>query len=274
IYVQYSQGKLRLASQTCWRVLAPSAERRDVPLLTAGAAAARLSEISYEWNDLEAAGRFARDGIALSQRFWGPEQESFSLVALALALQAQGDATGARAAIEQAVKLVQPQPIERAVVAAYQARLWLAQGDLALAAAWAQACAPHAADTIAYLRVVEQLTQARIYLAQGGAAVAQAFALLVPRLGDAEANEQFGQAIEAYALLALAHAATGDAAEALNCLARALELAAPEGYIRLFADLGAPMASLLRQARARGIMPGYVEKLLAAFAQRLEARDL
>src|SRR5262249_56679114 len=47
-----------------------------------------------------------------------------------------------------------------------------------------------------------------------------------------------------------------------------------EGYIGLSAERGARLGSLLRQARARGIMPGYVEKLLAAFAQRLEARDL
>jgi LuxR family maltose regulon positive regulatory protein len=44
-----------------------------------------------------------------------------------------------------------------------------------------------------------------------------------------------------------------------------LQLAEPEGYIRLFADLGRPMAELLSEARTRNVMPDYVDRLLAAF---------
>ena len=46
-------------------------------------------------------------------------------------------------------------------------------------------------------------------------------------------------------------------------LERALRLAEPEGYVRLFADLGHPMTRLLR-ARSRDVMPDYVARLLAA----------
>lgn len=52
---------------------------------------------------------------------------------------------------------------------------------------------------------------------------------------------------------------------ALVPLARALALAAPEGYVRVFVDEGAPMAALLREALSSGILPDYVERLLAAF---------
>ena len=45
-------------------------------------------------------------------------------------------------------------------------------------------------------------------------------------------------------------------------------LAEPEGYIRLFVDEGAPMLALLRHARTRGIVPGYVATLLAAFGEQ------
>ena len=54
-------------------------------------------------------------------------------------------------------------------------------------------------------------------------------------------------------------------ADGNTTLRDALALAEPEGYIRTFADCGEPMARLLRQAAARGIMPGYAVKLLAAF---------
>jgi LuxR family maltose regulon positive regulatory protein len=52
---------------------------------------------------------------------------------------------------------------------------------------------------------------------------------------------------------------------ALASLQRALTLAEPEGYVRLFVDEGPPMASLLRAAGKEGIAPSYVHRLLAAF---------
>ncbi|NJN36275.1 MAG: hypothetical protein HC794_03465 [Nitrospiraceae bacterium] len=47
-------------------------------------------------------------------------------------------------------------------------------------------------------------------------------------------------------------------------LERALQLAEPEGYVRLIVAEGAPMAQLLSVASARGTLPGYTSKLLAA----------
>jgi LuxR family maltose regulon positive regulatory protein len=51
----------------------------------------------------------------------------------------------------------------------------------------------------------------------------------------------------------------------MTSLERALRMAEPEGYVRLFVDLGLPMARLLQEARDRGVMPQYVERLLGAF---------
>ena len=50
--------------------------------------------------------------------------------------------------------------------------------------------------------------------------------------------------IEALALQALAHRSRGERAAALTALERALRLAEPEGYVRLFADLGLPMVAV------------------------------
>jgi LuxR family maltose regulon positive regulatory protein len=47
-------------------------------------------------------------------------------------------------------------------------------------------------------------------------------------------------------------------------LQRALTLAEPEGYVRIFLDEGPRMAQLLREAAAHGIVPDYTGKLLAA----------
>jgi LuxR family maltose regulon positive regulatory protein len=50
----------------------------------------------------------------------------------------------------------------------------------------------------------------------------------------------------------------------LAALERALTLAEPEGYVRMFAAEGPPMASLLKVAAKRGIALSYVHRLLAA----------
>ena len=65
-------------------------------------------------------------------------------------------------------------------------------------------------------------------------------------------------------LRALTDHARGDVPGAGAALERALTLAEPEGYVRVFAGEGPPMASLLRAAARRRITPGYVHRLLAA----------
>jgi LuxR family maltose regulon positive regulatory protein len=56
-----------------------------------------------------------------------------------------------------------------------------------------------------------------------------------------------------------------DIDQALAKLERALILAKPGGFFRIFVDEGPPMARLLYEALSRGIAPEYVPRLLAAF---------
>ena len=65
-------------------------------------------------------------------------------------------------------------------------------------------------------------------------------------------------------LQALVHQARGDMRGALASLQRALTLAEPEGYVRLFVER--PSYGLLPRAAAKeGIASSYVHRLLAAF---------
>ncbi|MDX1438036.1 MAG: LuxR C-terminal-related transcriptional regulator, partial [Anaerolineales bacterium] len=52
---------------------------------------------------------------------------------------------------------------------------------------------------------------------------------------------------------------------ALAALAKALDRAAPEGYVRTFVDFGPPMAELLRDATAQGIHAQYAGMLISQF---------
>ena len=97
---------------------------------------------------------------------------------------------------------------------------------------------------------------------------------LLQRLLDAAASQdRAGSVIEIQALRALALAARGDHAGALGALTEALTLARRHGYIRVFADEGAPMRALLtqlaaarpgQQHAARRIDPRYLAALLRA----------
>jgi LuxR family maltose regulon positive regulatory protein len=107
-----------------------------------------------------------------------------------------------------------------------------------------------------------------VLLAQGRAAaeralLQRALALLTQQVQEAEQAGMPWRRIKALVLQALAYQAFGDMTQSLTALEQALVLAAPEGYVRNFLDEGAPMLALLRQAAARGIMPGYVRTLLA-----------
>jgi LuxR family transcriptional regulator, maltose regulon positive regulatory protein len=91
--------------------------------------------------------------------------------------------------------------------------------------------------------------------------------LLDRLLQDADTKARMGSVLEILIVRALALEAQSDRTSALPILERALVLAEPEGYIRLFVDEGAPMQALLRHAHARGIVPRYVATLLAAFGE-------
>jgi LuxR family maltose regulon positive regulatory protein len=52
-------------------------------------------------------------------------------------------------------------------------------------------------------------------------------------------------------------------------LERALTLAEPEGYVRIFVDEGQPMQTLLAESLAHGADPVYLTQLLAAINQQL-----
>jgi LuxR family maltose regulon positive regulatory protein len=93
----------------------------------------------------------------------------------------------------------------------------------------------------------------------------EAMGLLERLLTAAHDGGRTGSVIDILVLQALAHQTHGDLPAALRPLQQALRLAQPEGYVRLFVDEGPPMAHLLREAAAHGLMPAYTGTLLAAY---------
>jgi LuxR family maltose regulon positive regulatory protein len=71
----------------------------------------------------------------------------------------------------------------------------------------------------------------------------------------------------------LAHQALGELTPALVAIEQALALAEPEGYIRVFADEGPPVADLLRQVRTHGSGTDCIGAILAVL-ERHGLRDI
>jgi LuxR family maltose regulon positive regulatory protein len=107
------------------------------------------------------------------------------------------------------------------------------------------------------------LDWARVCLARGKAA--EALGMLEPFLRQVEARNWRDQWLKGLVLKALALQANGEKEAAVKTLVDALDLAEPGGFIRIFLDEGRPMAALLREAAANGMMSKYTSLLLAAF---------
>ena len=228
----------------------------------------------YEWGDLDTATRHLTTAIELGQQWKSADMPATCLVHLAHVKQTQGDADGARDLLlqsEQALQghIISPPTVN--TVKAFQARLWIRQGNLEAARRWAQeyqSRPSHTPGYPGYLRQIEGATWARVLNAQvkPGAAIL----LIDSLLQVAEAAGQTGNVIELLALKALALQAQGQPAQAMTTLERALTLAEPEGYLRIFVDEGEPMKRLLQKVRAEdGRTRDYVDKLLSAFGERV-----
>ncbi|MBX0329469.1 LuxR C-terminal-related transcriptional regulator [Oscillochloris sp. ZM17-4] len=125
---------------------------------------------------------------------------------------------------------------------------------------------------LSYLEEIDYLALAQLRLAQGRPADARHLLGRLRALAESEGRR--GSLIEIDALGALAAAAAGDQPAARAALLRALATAEPEGYLRSFADLGAPMRAILTDCRLslapRADAPSrralaYVDRILAAF---------
>lgn len=248
---QEGENQLALAAETYRRILQMAG---DQPLQIINEAHLGLARILYEWNDLAAAEQHGRQSLHLARLYErGIDRFVISEVFLARVKLAQGDLAGAAAILAQASQSVRQQNFVQRIpeVAAAQVLTLLRQGHVAAATQLAQS---HQLP----------LSQARVHLAQGDPVAA--LGVLEPVLRQAEARGWADEQLKVLVLQAVALQAQGASDQAVQLLGEALALAEPGGFIRIFVDEGPPIAPVLAEARARGMLPDYTGRLVAALA--------
>ena len=268
--IRIAQGRLHEAVRTYERSLRLATEHGE-PVWGTADLYVGLSELHRERDDLEAATKLLMRSKELGEHFGLPETRYRWYVAMARIKEAQGDLDGALDLLDEAERqyVESPDPDVRPV-AALKTRVWVAQGRLTEALGWTRERGLSAHDDLSYLREFEHITLTRVLLARYKCDweeryIHEAMGLLERLLIAAEEGGRMGSVIEILVLQALAHEAQGDSPTALVPLERALSLAEPEGYVRIFVDEGLPMARLLYEALSQGVESDYIRRLLAAF---------
>lgn len=265
------QGRLREAAQYWRRALDVTHQERawgHVPLPVIGWVHIRLAELHYEWNELADVWDHLSHGLERAEVGGDVRALIAGYLIAGRVKLTEGDLNAAENFLERARAHVETAQFAHWLsrFERFQLELWLAQDRLRAAVEWSDQMLQDTAVAERPESEVAKLAMSRVLIVQGdSASIERALAQLDRLLEIAKDEGRQGVTIESLALRALAHWKQGEHTDALRGLERALRLAEPEGYVRLFVDLGFQMGRLLQEAQFRDVMPHYVEPLLSAF---------
>jgi LuxR family maltose regulon positive regulatory protein len=282
-YVQVRTGQLHQAELTCRKGL-KIGEMEDAegsggpsPRLTPAASLVLvgLGAVQFERNELDAAEKTMLDAVALAGQ--GGIDSLIStdnwLGVVIRARLALGRRSAAEEAIHQFDTFVASSGTSRHQHISYEAqraRMALALGDFSEASAWARRYEQIGEHEF----IIENpdIVLVRVYLAEKR--FDEALARLDQALPGAEKSGYFQRQLEILILRALTLSRLGRSVAARDCLLRAVEMAAPEGYMAAFAAEGAALLPLVEELRSqlRREQPGgssrlveFIDRLASAF---------
>lgn len=153
------------------------------------------------------------------------------------------------------------------IVYSCQARLALLRCDLDSAFRWQRSSRETPGNPIMlFFLEIPVITKCRVLIAIGSDA---SLKKAIKRLEDLRLNfkawHNTCQMMEIMVLQALAIYRQGRLDKSLDILEQAVAMAEPDGWIRPFVELGAPMDDLLKRLMSKNIAVNYIEKLRAAF---------
>jgi LuxR family maltose regulon positive regulatory protein len=232
------------------------AEGRISPL--AASMVSRLGLYACEANQLDDALAHAQQGLTLARRLGIEGQLPVSYGALAAVLTAQSEDEAAIEALSEAERIsVQTGLSDPQGFAALKANIHLRQGHLHAVRRWAETSNLRLEEAPDWLGIEVQPVFARLLLAQGRTEDAQTW---LGKLEQFTLERGLGRRrLTVHILQALTRSRLGDAQAARDCMAQAVQLAAPEDYFRAFLDEDERVLSLVREVRQ--VAPGFVDRL-------------
>jgi LuxR family maltose regulon positive regulatory protein len=231
-----------------------------------------FADLSYEWNDLEAALAHVNQGLKLLPNWGKADDTILTHLILARLHLARANISEAIDAVEKATHLVQTSGVfseARHALTSTRVKIWLAQGDLQSASCWmaSQEETLESGDPFGFEKESILISRARVWMAQKQ--LDDAIDLLSRLEESAKSAGRMGRVIEILLLKALALQETGDSQAARLALTESLRLAEPEGYARIYLDEGRPVQALLAQWLAHSNtspLQDYARRLLSQFA--------
>jgi LuxR family transcriptional regulator, maltose regulon positive regulatory protein len=265
--IRSMQGRLHEAADLCREYLKPIDKGGTKFYYNAGSIKIILGEVLREWNELEEAEAQIREGIQANETWQNIGADALGYAALTRVQEARGNIDGAITTMHKLEAMFEERtrpPDLESELRSLKVRLWLDKGDLVRAVDWAghfptpQSLNPH--------QETDQLTVARVRMAEKNYREARH---ILETLNQAPGMEKrVNRKIKINLLMACALAGQNQMSQAFQYLEDSLSMAASEGLIRVFVDMGQPMKMLLTQwsahARADPVRD-YAMRLLSQF---------
>jgi LuxR family maltose regulon positive regulatory protein len=272
--IKLAQGKLRDAETIYREGLRAGSKPSNGPVVGTADMHIGLSSVHLERDDMAAARASWAAADSLGEAAGGLKFPYRSRVALAEIELAEGHFDRADALLQDAERVYWSDffPDIRPI-AALRARLRISQDRLDDAFTWARERNLTADDQLSYLSEFEHITLARLLLASSTGSrgrsdsVDNLRSFLGRLIASAEAGGRQQSVIELLVLTAAAGHVVGKTSQALDALSRAMSLAEPERYVRIFLSAGGLLKPVLEAALRRGQHPEYTTRLLAAFGK-------
>jgi LuxR family maltose regulon positive regulatory protein len=258
----HNHGQRREAVEVCERALKRYADGAGRLSPIAGLVLSRLAMLHYEANQLDLARECHERGMALSEQVATEYNLAFFQGLSAPIFYAQGDVEGALDALRQGYRLaVQTGFVDAEWFLAREANIRLREGDLGFALRWASERGLSPDDDPEYLTIEQHLVYARLLLVQGRLSEMRRWLSRLERF--VQKRGLYFWLIGIHLLQAVVAERSGEPALSVDRMSRALERAAPQEYLRVFLDGGAPARKLIPNARSAA--PAFVDRLLEAF---------
>ncbi len=288
-YLQRAMGALESSIATCNEALRWAAEFGANTYFEAGIIFVCLADLLRERNDLTHALEFAIEGIKRCAQLGDVGFALLSKFVLVRTHQAMGEIDQTVTEVQEAERFAQQYQINWGIriLGAYKAQLRVIQSRYVAINAidwmpieFATIDSQRSARNpflLVYGYEHNQIALMQLMIVQGRATtdaplLQKSLNMLDELRQGADASGLLWLRIKTRLLMALAHHAVGDLMSALDQLERALLLAQPERYIRVFLDDGEPMRDLMQLIATSSTVSDYVDMLLSAFGNEPSLR--